>query len=118
MGISDLEKKYKAAKKTYQDKGKKLKSTTGRARASATKSYNAAKKKYKAAGRALGTARTNKLKSQKVMPGEAKMYNKYQRSKRAQTADSKKTAKVVTDMRWKKNPGKYDYPGVDTKKKK
>jgi hypothetical protein len=38
------------------------------------------------------------------------------RSGKARTSDAKTTSKkVVKDARWKKNPGKYDYPGVDTK---
>jgi hypothetical protein len=39
------------------------------------------------------------------------------RSKMARNQDRKKTSKsVITDDRWAKNPGKHDYPGVDTEK--
>lgn len=37
------------------------------------------------------------------------------RSKRAQTLDEKKNAPVTRDpFEWQDNPGKYDYPGIDT----
>jgi hypothetical protein len=38
------------------------------------------------------------------------------RSGKARNRDSKTTSKkIVKDSRWKKNPGMYDYPGIDTK---
>lgn len=40
------------------------------------------------------------------------------RSKRSQALDEKKSAKLTYSTNWEKNPGKYDYPGVDTKKKR
>lgn len=46
-------------------------------------------------------------------------YHKYKgftgRSMKAYLADRAKTARVTNNLdRWKKNPRKYDYPGLDT----
>ena len=59
----------------------------------------------------------SKTTSKKLSFKEAKRIQKT-RSKQARNRDSKTTSKkLVKDSRWKKNPGKFDFPGIDTKGK-
>ena len=59
---------------------------------------------------------TPKKIKRKVFPIAKARKHQETRSKQARTRDSKTTSKkVIRDARWKKEPGKFDYPGVDTK---
>ena len=50
--------------------------------------------------------------------GEAKKFHS-KRSNRSKSMDERKKNKnIVRDSRWKKSPGKFDYPGIDTPNKK
>jgi len=56
-----------------------------------------------------------KKTNQKLSFKEAKRVQKT-RSKQARNRDSSTTSKkVIKDVRWKKEPGKFDYPKIDTK---
>lgn len=59
-----------------------------------------------------------KKRKRKVFPISKARKFQGTRSKQARNRDSKTTSKkVIRDARWKKNPGSFDYPGVDTKGK-
>ena len=61
---------------------------------------------------------TPKKRKRKVLPIAQARKFQGTRTKQARTRDSKTTSKkVIRDSRWKKSPGSFDYPGVDTKGK-
>ena len=61
---------------------------------------------------------TPKKRKRKVLPIAQARKFQGTRTKQARTRDAKTTSKkVIRDSRWKKDPGKFDYPGVDTKGK-
>ena len=58
-----------------------------------------------------------KTTAKKLSVKEAKRIQSY-RTKQARNRDSKTTSKkVIRDERWGMYPGKFDYPGIDTKGK-
>jgi hypothetical protein len=56
--------------------------------------------------------------ARKILPfGEAKKFHST-RSNRSKSMDERKKNKnIIRDFRWKKSPGKFDYPGIDTPNK-
>lgn len=61
---------------------------------------------------------TPKKRKRKVLPIAQARKFQGTRTKQARTRDAKTTSKnVIRDSRWKKSPGSFDYPGVDTKGK-
>ena len=56
-------------------------------------------------------------KSFKELPLKEARKIQLKRTKKSRIIDRRSTSKnIVTDERWKKNPSKYDYPDLDTKK--
>lgn len=87
-----------------------------------TKKIRGERRKVKISFDKKGKKHTNvvspKKRPRKVFPISKARKVQETRSKQARNRDSKTTSKnVIRDSRWKKNPGSFDYPGVDTKGK-
>lgn len=88
----------------------------------ATRKIRGEKRKVKISFDKKGKKHTNvvspKKRKRKVLPILLARKFQAKRTKQARNRDSKSTSKnVIRDSRWKKNPGKFDYPRVDTKGK-
>lgn len=95
--------------KKYKKEGKK---------ASDQPLYKSNKSAMGIIGKRLKAQNETKKKGKKLNVVEAHVING-KRSQRARDMDKKTLSKkIATDQRWKDEPGKYDYPGVDTPRKR